>query len=228
MAQAKKKIEHNTPSGSIELEIVEAVAETNDNQPDVRNIYQRLAKAMGSVDYIQKDKPSGLKYSVVSHDAVTAKVRPALLEQGIVYHPLNLTYSQHGNRTDCSIDIKFINIDNPDDNIVVPTFGYGIDNQDKGPGKAISYAVKYALLKTLGLETGDDPDLDQDVVHQISEQDISTLKQLISDAGKDEVKFCEHYKIDKLSDLPPSDLENATSLLNKAVSILSKEEKANG
>ena len=151
-----------------------------------------------------------------------------MLEQGIVYHPLNLTYSQHGNRTDCKIDIKFINIDNPDDNIVVPTFGYGIDNQDKGPGKAISYAVKYALLKTLGLETGDDPDLDQNVVHQISEQDISSLQKLIVEAGKDEVKFCEHYKIDKLSDLPFSELKNATSLLNKAVLILSEEEKTNG
>lgn len=216
MTQAKKK-----------LEIVEAVAETN-NQPDARNIYQRLAEAMKNVDYIQKDKPNGLKYSVVSHDAVTAKVRPALLDQGIIYHPLNLTYSQHGNRTDCSIDIKFINIDNPDDNIVVPTFGYGIDNQDKGPGKAISYAVKYALLKTLGLETGDDPDLDQNVVHQISEQDISALQKLIVKAGKDEFTVCKHYKIDKLSDLAPSDLKNAISLLNKAVLILSEEEKANG
>jgi hypothetical protein len=42
------------------------------------------------------------------------------------------------------------------------SFGYGIDDQDKGAGKAMSYAVKYALLKTLGLETGDDPDENQD------------------------------------------------------------------
>lgn len=32
---------------------------------------------------------------------------------------------------------------------------------DKGPGKAISYAVKYAYLKAFALETGDDPDHDQ-------------------------------------------------------------------
>jgi len=42
----------------------------------------------------------------------------------------------------------------------VPTFGYGIDPQDKGPGKAMSYGVKYGLLKALGLETGDDPERD--------------------------------------------------------------------
>jgi hypothetical protein len=44
----------------------------------------------------------------------------------------------------------------------VETFGYGVDAQDKGPGKAMSYGVKYALLKVLGLETGDDPDVVQD------------------------------------------------------------------
>jgi hypothetical protein len=31
---------------------------------------------------------------------------------------------------------------------------------DKGPGKAVSYAFKYALLKVFCLETGDDPDND--------------------------------------------------------------------
>ncbi len=33
------------------------------------------------------------------------------------------------------------------DKIVMQTFGYGVYYQDKGPGKAISYAVKYAYLK---------------------------------------------------------------------------------
>ncbi len=43
------------------------------------NIHQRLAKAMEAVTYIQKEKKAGMRYSIVSHDAVTAKVRPALL-----------------------------------------------------------------------------------------------------------------------------------------------------
>jgi hypothetical protein len=57
--------------------------------------------------------------------------------------------------------VRFVNVDDPQDFFDVETFGYGLDDQDKGPGKAMSYAVKYALLKTLGLETGDDPDEDQ-------------------------------------------------------------------
>ena len=37
-----------------------------------KNIYQRIAAAMAEVDYIQKEKKNGMRYSIVSHDAVTA------------------------------------------------------------------------------------------------------------------------------------------------------------
>ena len=128
------------------------------------NIHQRIAAAMQKVSYIQKEKKQGMRYSIVSHDAVTAKVRPALLEVGVIYYPVGLTSGQTGNRTNAEMVVRFANIDNPADYIDVPSFGYGIDDQDKGPGKAMSYAVKYALLKALGLESGDDPDEDQNVV----------------------------------------------------------------
>lgn len=122
------------------------------------NVHQRLAAAMGEVDYIQKESKKGMSYTIVSHDAVTAKVRPVLLKNGIVYYPVRCEHTHDGNRAECSMSVRFVNIDEPADFFDVPTFGYGIDTQDKGPGKAMSYAVKYALLKALGLETGDDPE----------------------------------------------------------------------
>jgi hypothetical protein len=124
----------------------------------ILNVHQRLAAAMGDVDYIQKEKKQGMNYTIVSHDAVTAKVRPVLLKHGIVYYPVRCEHLHNGNRAECSLTVRFVNVDQPTDFFDVPTFGYGIDPQDKGPGKAMSYAVKYALLKALGLETGDDPD----------------------------------------------------------------------
>ena len=68
-----------------------------------------------------------------------------------------------------NVSVRFQNIDDPDDFLAVETCGYGVDDQDKGPGKAMSYAVKYALLKCLGLETGDDPDIEQDKPSDIGE-----------------------------------------------------------
>lgn len=134
-----------------------------ENTP-TRNIHQRLAAVMAEVSYIQKEKKQGMQYTIVSHDAVTAKVRPVLLQHGVVYHPVDLTHEQVGNRTQVALTVRFVNVDDPADYIDVPSLGYGIDNQDKGPGKAISYAVKYSLLKALGLETGDDADHD-DIAH---------------------------------------------------------------
>lgn len=122
------------------------------------NIAQRINAAMAEVDYVQKEKKQGMNYSIVSHDAVTAKCRPILQKHGIVYYPHGLAVNQSGNRTEAIFQVRFENIDDRSDFIDVSTFGYGVDAQDKGPGKAMSYGVKYALLKVLGLETGDDPD----------------------------------------------------------------------
>lgn len=133
---------------------------TTKSEGKTLNVYQRLAAVMEEVTYIQKERKQGMNYTIVSHDAVTAKVRPALLKHGIVYHPIRCEHTHTGNRAECAMTVRFVNIDAPTDFFDVPTFGYGIDTQDKGPGKAMSYAVKYALLKALGLETGDDPDND--------------------------------------------------------------------
>lgn len=148
-----------------------------------KNLHQRIAAAMAKVTYIQKEKRQGMRYSIVSHDAVTAKVRPALLEEGVIYYPVEMSGHQHGNRTEAHMVVRFVNIDDPSDAIDVPSFGFGIDDQDKGPGKAMSYAVKYALLKTLGLESGDDPDEDQAVV--FNNPVVATLEELLKLAAND-------------------------------------------
>jgi hypothetical protein len=132
-------------------------------------LLQRINAVQQEVDYIQKEKKQGMRYSIVSHDAVTAKTRPLLVKHGVVYYPISITSEQVGNRTQMHMVVRFVSVDDAADFMDVHSVGYGIDDQDKGPGKAESYAVKYALLKALGLETGDDPELDQDEVHKVDE-----------------------------------------------------------
>ena len=170
------------------------------------NIHQRLAKVMEKVTYIQKEKKAGMRYSIVSHDSVTAKVRPALLEAGIVYYPIQVQHQQSGNRTECAMTVRFVNIDDQHDFFDVETFGYGLDDQDKGPGKAMSYSVKYALLKTLGLETGDDPDEDQ----------VSSYRNPIVAALELAVQLATI----------PSELEQVSNQIKEKASHLSKPELA--
>ena len=124
-----------------------------------RNVHQRLAAAMAEVPYVQKESVKGLGYKIVSHDSVTEAVRPALLRNGVIAYPVEpLEYTQAGNMTQLKMTMRFANIDNPTDHIDIPSFGYGISNQDRGPGMAMSYAVKYAYLKMMGLSSGEDSD----------------------------------------------------------------------
>lgn len=187
------------------------------------NIAQRINAAMADVDYIQKQKKQGMKYSIVSHDAVTAKVRPILQKYGVVYYPRDMHVEQSGNRTQATFSVRFENIDDRSDYIDVATFGYGVDEQDKGPGKAMSYGVKYALLKVLGLETGDDPDEVQDkradhqpvVFNPIDETQFGVLQALIETSGADIMGICKAYNIGALNQLSVADFPRLRAQLEK-------------
>ncbi len=135
------------------------------------NIYQRINAIMQEIGYIQKDKKNSfMKFNYVSHDAVVSAMRPYWTKHGITVvfdvadHSVRDIQDEKGNNkglmTSVVAEVTFINVDNPEDKIVVHTIGQGIDKNDLGPGKAMSYAYKYALLKTFALETGDDPEND--------------------------------------------------------------------
>lgn len=116
---------------------------------------------MSDLSYIQKGpKTVNGQYRFASHDQVTAAVHPFLVKHGIVVISTLETMTQEGNRTQAMMLSTFVNVDEPSDQFTVRFPGYGVDSGDKGPGKAMSYALKYAFLKVLCLETGDDPDMD--------------------------------------------------------------------
>jgi len=134
------------------------------------NIYQRLNAIMQEIGYVQKDKQNSfMKFKYVSHDAVTASLRPFFVKNGVVVtcdivqqdvKEITTGKDDKAYMTSVTAQVSFINMDNPDDRVIVHSIGQGIDKNDLGPGKAMSYAYKYALLKTLALETGDDPERD--------------------------------------------------------------------
>lgn len=141
------------------------------------NLHHRILGIMKELDYVAKgDKTVNGQYRFVSHDAVTAKLHPLLVKYGVTIIPNMESMTQEGNRTTVSIRFTFVNADCPADNFTVQYFAQGIDPGDKGPGKAISYAYKYALLKTFCLETGDDPDNDAKAAYEPPKcQEFSTM-----------------------------------------------------
>jgi len=123
------------------------------------NVYQRILNIMADIDYIQKGsaKVNG-QYAFVSHDQVTAKIHPLLVKHRVLMIPTVKSHIQEGNRTVLDLMVHFVNVDKPEDQFSINTFGYGVDTSDKGPGKALSYAFKIACLKAFCLETGEDSD----------------------------------------------------------------------
>lgn len=132
------------------------------------NIYQRLNEVRKAVSYIQKDKrvQGGGNYLAVTHDAVTAEVRDYLVEHGVIVSPsmVESTVTDTGTTTSSGVpiiryeatyDIAFVNCDEPSDRHVMRLESHALDNGDKAPGKAISYATKYAMLKLFSIETGE-------------------------------------------------------------------------
>jgi hypothetical protein len=135
------------------------------------NIYQRINAVRKAIGYVQKDKSvstGGGSYKAVTHDTVTAITREHMIEHGIVCIPtlIESTFNLPIIGTDGSTakqrlyeatyDFKFVNVDRPEDVFIVRMQGHAMDNADKAPGKALSYAKKYAVLKVFEIETGED------------------------------------------------------------------------
>ncbi len=149
---------------------------------DTSNIFQRMIAVMKEVEYIQKgDKKVNNQYTYVSHDQVTGRLHKPCAENGIVVISTMDSHEIQNTMTVCTVTTKFVNSDNPEDHTSVTSVGYGIDRGDKGAGKAMSYAIKYNLLKAFMLETGDDPDHDQSVIRD------TTSKQSTPKQSKDSV-----------------------------------------
>lgn len=144
------------------------------------NIYQRLNACMKDVGYVQKQQKSGMMYTFASHDDVTRACRVPFIEHGVFVESSVKEWTVDGNRVNLTLSVSFVNIDNPEDRVCVDSIGFGIDKQDKGPGKAISYAYKYALLKCLALETGDDPET-SNVDHEPEESKEDLYRRLVAE-----------------------------------------------
>lgn len=139
------------------------------------NIYEKIHQVMQDVQYLQKDgfveTGNGKGYKAMTDEKVATTFRPALLKARLVILPIAMSTKrtdeivkdnygkEKKNRvTDCDVTYRIIDIDNPTDYVDVASSGTGVDTQDKGIGKAMTYARKYMLLNTFLTPTGNDTD----------------------------------------------------------------------
>lgn len=125
------------------------------------NIYQKIAEVMKDVQYLCKDDQVSYgttNYKAVSEEKVTSAVRESLLKNGIVIVPIEQSHRREGTLSTVDVSYRIQNIEDIEDFIIAKSSGTGADTQDKGVGKAMTYAYKYLLLRTFAIPTGNDPD----------------------------------------------------------------------
>ncbi len=109
------------------------------------NIYQRINEVRKAIAYIQKDKsvsagPAG-SYRAVTHDAVTGMIRQHLVEHGVIIAPTLIDSVFHPKEEgakqrlySASYDVRFINMDAPDECVTIRIEAHALDNGDMAPG----------------------------------------------------------------------------------------------
>lgn len=143
------------------------------------NIYQKMAVITAELRTVGKnlmvETGKGKGYKAVSERDIIDAVKPLEEKHGVYSYPcarkvlesqtLESESTYNGNITKkttfftrIETTYRFVNVDDPTDFIETVTFAEGIDTQDKGSGKAMTYGDKYALMKAYKISTGDDPD----------------------------------------------------------------------
>lgn len=192
------------------------------------NVYQRILAVMNEVQYLTKAEKAakGLPYKFVSHDQVTGALHMPMVNNGLLALPDVVELEQDGNRTKVKVKVTFINVDDPGDTHEVCSYGYGIDSQDKGPGKAISYATKMAYLKCFMLETGEDPERDNidynNESNLVNSTQANTIKMLLNNNREAWDMLSKEYGFTKITEITTNKYNEITTAL-KLLNAKNKE-----
>lgn len=186
---------------------------------ETKNIFQRMSAITAELRTVAKNLtvPTGGKnsYKAVSERDILDAVKPLEEKHGVYSYPVARTvlesnmlesensYNGQTKKTTTFMTriesvYRFVNVDNPAEYVETTTFAEGIDSQDKGSGKAMTYADKYALMKAYKISTGDDPDQDPS---EEKEYTRATPKAAPNPAPKAKQKTPREQLIAKLNEL---------------------------
>jgi len=192
---------------------------------ETKGIYKKINNIMKKVEFVTKDGKLGFgnnQFSVVTHDKVLSVVRQHFVDDGVIVIPHQVEKAvcvpgttKNGGakiRVEALYDVTFIDVDDGS-SIVIRSEAHAEDNSDKGANKALTYAVKNALLKILMLQTGDD--INQEVANKINAKQITMLKGLIESTETDLTDFLNYYGATSYEDFAQSYFAGAIDTLQK-------------
>jgi hypothetical protein len=207
------------------------------------NIYQKLIEVRKSVPYLKKES-QGHQYQYTGSSQVLASVRAKMDELGLMLickvlnHNLIQGTTSKGAKeymTELEMEFTWVNAENPEEKIVCPWYGQGVDNSEKGVGKSLTYAEKYFILKTFNIPTDkDDPDAFQEKAESyrlepITPQELGTLKTKVLEfaqlRGKSDTDVYAALKVGDITTLTSKDAKEIITTLNGWITKAKKDSK---
>ena len=173
---------------------------------ETKNIYQKMSAITNELGVVAKnlsvDMGKGKSYKAVQEKDILDAVKPLEEKYGVYSYPLDsritdsdvlVKENDYGKTNTLFMRLertyRFVNIDNPEDYVDIKSYGDGLDTGDKAPGKAMTYADKYALMKAYKIATGDDPDKDASPENGYSKTNKETYRENL-------IKYCNENNID--------------------------------
>ena len=196
-------------------------------------LHKKLLNVMKNAKKLIKENSSGMPYASVTHNMTTQTVKEQFLKEGLIFIPYVKSHSRDGNIHHVTVAAEIIDTDTGDKLPIGDFPGSGVDNQDKGYGKALSYAFKYLLQKLFLLEIGKDEEVDahQEEAQSEADQQRAKVMKYVADVTKTLDNIRKHDgemkdKIAMLDKVIQQEDENMTKLEQvdpKQYSILQKQ-----
>jgi hypothetical protein len=175
---------------------------------EVNKALLKIKAVAMEVSYLQCDALNkDQKFKYVKASKVMAACRASMLMHNLIMTTTMLSHeagkytsARGGNlfMATVKIEVTFHDLDSGE-SISFSYYGTGMDVSDKAVGKATTYAVKYALLKTFLIETGED-DPDNETLESISDKQLESV--VIDKYGlNDKLKAAAEEGIDHLKEV---------------------------
>ena len=102
---------------------------------------------------------------------------------------------------DAWYEFKFVNVDDPNDFIVVPINAHAYGNDDKNPNKALSSAKKAAILALFLIESGVEEESRNYIPETLDADQIAIVEDLAKESKADIPRMLKHYAVSTIAEI---------------------------
>ena len=201
------------------------------------NLREKFAEVRRRLAYIQKRGYNERHhYNYVTAADLAGSVGDILAELGVVVIPQLQSISTETPRSSSDriarvvMNYRFVDARSGEE-LTVRVPGEGADPGDKAPYKAMTGALKYALLQSFLLATGDDPEnerTDSRIAlgseRVITPEQVLELQKLIEETGTELERVLAYYRVAALSGMTERSYRRALELLNRKLAKQSSQE----